>query len=113
MKWTYLKKEQFDFYYGLVNSTQDELLKQFDDKIAHLEKQSRYNQSDYKEAKLIQNELFRRGWLDENEVATILKAELENDWFSYWGLLAVGCSRSRFIKATNFHTNFSRIARTR
>lgn len=85
----YLTKEQFDFYYALVNSTQGELKSQLNDKITHLEKQNRFNQSDYREAKFIQNELFRRGGLDENEVATILKAELKNDWFTYWGVLAV------------------------
>lgn len=85
----YLAKEQFEFYHGLVNSTQEELITQFNEKIDQLEKQDRFNQSNYRESKFIQNELFRRGWLDENEVATILKAELKNDWFTYWGLLAV------------------------
>lgn len=85
----YFTKEQLNFYRDLLNSDQEVLSAKFHDKVEYLEQQDRFNQSHLLEAKIIQDELFRRNWIDESALDKVITSELENDWFTYHGIFAV------------------------
>ena len=85
----YFTKEQLNFYRALITSEREELGAKFYDKLAYLEQQDQYNQSQFMEAKIIQNELIRRNWIDETALEKVITSELENEWFSYHGIFAV------------------------
>ncbi|MHA6261493.1 HEAT repeat domain-containing protein [Sporosarcina sp. CAU 1771] len=85
----YFTKEQMNFYHNLLSSDQEELRTKFIDKVEYLEQQDRFNQSHFMEAKIIQDELFRRNWIDESELDKVITSELENDSFTYHGIFAV------------------------
>lgn len=85
----YFTKAQIKFYRDLLNSSQEELNKKFYVKLEYLEQQERYSQSDIMQAKVIQDELFKRNGLDEIWIDKVISSELENDWFSYQGIFAV------------------------
>lgn len=85
----YFTKEQLNFYRALLTIEREELSAKFYDKLEYLEQQDHYNKSQLMEAKIIQNELIRRNWLDETALDKVITSEVENEWFSYHGVFAV------------------------
>jgi len=85
----YFTKGQMNFYRDLLNSQQEELSAKLYDKLEYLEQQDQYDWSQVMEAKIIQDELFRRNWLDESAMDKVITSELENNWFTYHGIFAV------------------------
>jgi hypothetical protein len=85
----YYTKETWDFYHLLVNGTEDEVWNAYGEIINKLERAPEYNHALFIKAKKVANTLVQKGWIDKNEIALILSENLNKDWFSFDGILAV------------------------
>ncbi len=85
----YHTKETWDFYELLLNGTEEEVWNKYGEIINRLEQASEYNHELFIKGKKIVKILVEKGWLDENKIALILSENLNGDWFSFDGMLAV------------------------
>jgi hypothetical protein len=85
----YHTKETWDFYELLLNGTEEEVWKEYGKIINSLDQAMEYNQDLFIKGKKITKVLVQNGWMDENEIALILSRNLNENLFSFDGILAV------------------------
>jgi hypothetical protein len=80
-KWT--------FYELLTSGTEDELRKEYSRVLDLLDKELYFNASLYTQAKQLAKAMIGRGWVSEQEIGRTLHEQLQDDYFSFKGILAV------------------------
>ncbi len=85
----YISKETWDFYHLLLHGTEEEVWEEYGAVLAELENAKRYDHSLFMKAKKLMKKLVQNEWMDEREIDLVLEEELNNEWFSYTGIITV------------------------
>jgi hypothetical protein len=85
----YIPKETWDFYQLLLHGTEEEVWEEYGAVLADLEDSTKYNHSLFMKAKKLMKKLVQNGWIDDREIDLVLKEEVDNEWFSYTGVITV------------------------
>lgn len=86
---SHLKPEFIDICQKLLEMDEEELWEAFGEILNKLEDASSFNNQLFIGAKRVQDRLIEKGYYDAEEVSLILRSELQDDFFSYNGILAV------------------------
>jgi hypothetical protein len=91
----YVDKNSWDFYRLLLDGDDEQIWEEYGSTSAKLETMSNFNHSLYVRAKLLAKVLMKKGYIDEEEIDLILKEQLEEEYFSFYGIIAVYVIRLR------------------
>jgi hypothetical protein len=91
----YVDKSSWDFYRLLLDGDDEQIWEEYGSTTAKLETMSNFNHSLYVRAKLLAKALMKKGYIDEEEIDLILKEQLEEEYFSFYGIIAVYVIRLR------------------
>ncbi|PLS01850.1 YecA family protein [Neobacillus cucumis] len=85
----YISKETWTLYELIVNGTEEEVYKEYGGTLFDLDHAKSFNHPLFTKAKKLAACIVRNGWVTEREIDLIIKDELEEDWFSFNGILTV------------------------
>lgn len=83
----YIGKGYIHFCESLIAADEEFLWNTYGELTYHIEEN--FNALEFQKSKKVQDVLIEKGEFDEQEVAVLLKEEMQNDWFSMTGILAV------------------------
>jgi hypothetical protein len=85
----YLPKETWSLYERLLHGKEEEVYSEYGQVLNDLERPGSKQQDFYIKAKKIAACLVKKGWVTEDEINLVLKEELEDNCFSFNGILTV------------------------
>jgi hypothetical protein len=86
----YIPKSTWALYELLIHGTEEEVYSEYGQILNDLERAGSSEQHElYIKAKKIAACLVKKGWVTENEIELVLKEQLEEQWFSFNGILTV------------------------
>ena len=81
----FFDKKKWSFYETLVNGEEEEVWEQYGELLVQLEE--RFSQEAFDQAKMTVEVLVEKGWIDDIEIAATLNQDLNEDYFSFAGIL--------------------------
>lgn len=81
----FFDKKKWSFYETLVNGEEEEVWEQYGGLLVQLEE--RFSQEAFDQAKMTVEVLVEKGWIDDIEIAATLNQDLNEDYFSFAGIL--------------------------
>lgn len=84
-----LTKDYWELYEILVNGSEKDVRKVYDNILHKLEDEGAYSSTLYRQAKKVAYTLVKNGWVTEDEIERELEENLKQEWFHYNGILAV------------------------
>ncbi|WP_312469377.1 SEC-C metal-binding domain-containing protein [Neobacillus sp.] len=85
----YIRKEMWSFYELLINGTEEVIYSEYAAILNALERADSYQHDEYIKAKKLAACIVQNGWVTEDEIDLIIQAELNEQWFSFEGILTV------------------------
>ncbi|CAH2713839.1 hypothetical protein BACCIP111895_00993 [Neobacillus rhizosphaerae] len=85
----YIRKEMWSFYEFLINGTEEVICSEYAAILNALERADSYQHDVYIKAKKLAACIAQHGWVTEDEIDLIIQAELNEQWFSFEGILTV------------------------
>lgn len=92
---TYIEESGWEFYRFLLNGDEEKIWEEYGSALAKLETERDFNPNSYSRAKLLAKALIKKGYLDENEIDMILKEQLAEPYFGFYGIMAIYVIRLR------------------
>jgi hypothetical protein len=86
---TYIESAKWEFYELLNKGKEEEIREEYRRVLIRLNQEPYFNQTLYYQAKLIVKALIDNHWISGKEIEQSIQAQLEDDYFSYEGILAV------------------------
>lgn len=85
----YISKSTWALYELFIHGTEEEVYSEYGQILNDLERAGSEQHELYIKAKKIAACLVKKGWVTENEIELVLKEQLEEQWFSFNGILTV------------------------
>lgn len=85
----YISEDSWSLYELIMNGTEDEVFKEFLKTINTLDHAETFQHPIYIKAKKLAACIVQNGWITEDEIEVILQKELNEQWFTYNGILTV------------------------
>jgi hypothetical protein len=85
----YIPKSTWALYELLLHGDEEEVYSEYGQILNDLERTGSAQHDFYINAKKIAASLVKKGWVTENEIDLVLKEQLEEQWFSFNGILTV------------------------
>jgi hypothetical protein len=85
----YISEDSWSLYELIMNGTEDEVFKEFLKIINTLDHSETFQHPIYIKAKKLAACIVQNGWITEDEIEVILQKELNEQWFTYNGILTV------------------------
>ncbi len=85
----YISEDSWSLYELIMNGTEDEVFKEFLKTIHTLDHAETFQHPIYIKAKKLAACIVQNGWITEDEIEVILQKELNEQWFTYNGILTV------------------------
>jgi len=85
----YISEDSWSLYELIMNGTEDEVFKEFLKTINTLDHAETFQHPIYIKAKKLAACIVQNGWITEDEIEVILQKELNEQWFTYHGILTV------------------------
>lgn len=83
----FFDKKKWSFYETLENGEEEEVWEQYGELLVQLETEERFSQEIFDQAKMTVEVLVEKGWIDDIEIAAILNQDLNEEYFSFAGIL--------------------------
>lgn len=97
---TFYPEKAWALYDLLKNGTEDNIWETFGETLSELDSAKEFDYDLYQQGKQIVRTLVNKGWYDKTEVGNAIKQELEEQWFSFSGILAVYAAK--LLKASEY-----------
>jgi hypothetical protein len=91
----FIEEREWDFYRFLLNGEDEQIWEEYGSTTAKLETMNNFENKLYSKAKLLARTLMKKGYLDENEIDLILKEQLAEPYFRFYGIMAIYVIRLR------------------
>jgi len=85
----FFDKKKWSFYKTLENGDEEDVWEQYGELLAQLETEEGFSQEVFDQAKMTVEVLIEKGWIDDNEIAAVLNQDLNEEYFSFAGILIV------------------------
>jgi hypothetical protein len=85
----YISEDSWSLYELIMNGTEDEVFKEFLKTINTLDHAETFQHPIFIKAKKLAACIVQNGWITEDEIEVILQKELNEQWFTYNGILMV------------------------
>ncbi|MFJ5714596.1 SEC-C metal-binding domain-containing protein [Neobacillus sp. NPDC093127] len=85
----FISEDTWELYELIVNGTEEAIKGEYEKYLNQLESLQYYEYVPYIKAKKLAKSIVKNGWISANEIDIIIQAELNEQWFSYRGILAV------------------------
>lgn len=85
----YFTEDTWQLYKLLVHGTEEEVYSEYTNTINTLTRAETYQHDQYIKAKKLAACIVQHGWITEDEIESIIQVNLEEEWFSFNGILAV------------------------
>lgn len=85
----FISADNWSLFELLVGGEEEEVYEKYGEVINAMETASTFPYLLFKQAKYIANCIVKNGWITEEEIDIVLKEEIENQWFSFNGILNV------------------------
>lgn len=83
----FFDENKWAFYKTLEDGGEEAVWEQYGELLARLETEERFSQEVYNQAKMTVEVLVEKGWMDDLEIAAVLNQDLNEDYFSFAGIL--------------------------
>lgn len=83
----FFDKKKWSFYETLENGEEEEVWEQYGELLVQLETEERFSQEIFDQAKMTVEVLVEKGWIEDIEIAAILNQDLNEEYFSFAGIL--------------------------
>jgi hypothetical protein len=91
----YVDQSSWDFYRLLTDGEDEQIWEEYGSMTAKLGTMTNFNHNLYVRAKHTAKALMNKGYLDENEIDLIFKEQLEEEYFAFYGIMAIYIIRLR------------------
>lgn len=91
----FVDKSSWDFYQFLLNGEDEQIWEEYGSTTAKLGTINNFDNTLYVRAKLLAKALMKKGYINEEEIDLILKEQLEEEYFAFYGIIAVYIIRLR------------------
>ncbi|WP_066066853.1 YecA family protein [Neobacillus soli] len=85
----FIREETWELYELIVNGTEEIVKGEYEKYLNELESLQYHEQAPYRKAKKLAECIVKNDWISTYEIDKIIQAELNEQWFSYRGILAV------------------------
>jgi hypothetical protein len=82
-----IRDDLWDFYELLIHGTEEEVYSEYGAILNQLE--DKFENHVYIKAKKLAAEIVKKGWVTENEIDIVMQEQLDEEWFSFNGILTV------------------------
>jgi len=84
-----ISEEWWNIYDIVLHGDEEKVWGTFGLILNKLDEEGPYNNDLYEQAKLLLQTIVQNGWIEEGEIDIVMNEELNNDWFSFAGILMV------------------------
>ncbi|WP_423797985.1 YecA family protein [Neobacillus sp. SAB-20_R2A] len=85
----YIPKDMWAIYELTANGTEEEVYMEYGGILSDLDHANPYQNDLYIKGKILAACIVKNGWVTEQEIDIIIREELEEQWFSYHGILTI------------------------